>query len=70
METPPTNSFLEVSRYALERAVSALEHQIDSVRSHPQLHDNGLIGKLLKEGLHGSERALEEIKLVLETDPT
>ena len=60
-----TSAVLGVSRPSLERAMSALEHQISGVKECPQLNDEGLIGKLMREGLGGAEKALEEIEAVL-----
>lgn len=56
---------LGVSRFALERAMSALEYQISRVKESPDLNGHSLIGAMMREGLSNAEKALEEVRAAL-----
>ena len=60
-----SDALLGVSRFALDRAMCALEYQVRSVKECPQLDSNDMMGVLMREGLKNSEKALEEVRAAL-----
>lgn len=60
-----SDDLLGVSRFALDRAMCALEYQVRSVKECPQLDSDDMMGVLMREGLKNSEKALEEVRAAL-----
>ena len=61
----PAFDLLGVSRFALDRAMSALEYQVRSVKESPHLDGDDMMGVLLREGLKNSQKALDEVRAAL-----
>ena len=65
---PDPSKKIPVSRASLERAASALIHQINSAKSNALFSENSTIGEILRQGATAAEDSLTEIRAAISSN--